>query len=39
VNKPASPTAVLRGYLASPGLLRVMTINSTPNPKLFPSSD
>jgi len=39
VNKPASPTAVLRGYLGSPGLLRVVTINSTPNPDYTPGGD
>jgi subtilase family serine protease len=32
VNKPSSPTAVLRGYLGSPNRLRVVTMNSTLNP-------
>jgi subtilase family serine protease len=32
VKKPSSPTAVLRGYLGDPTRLRVVTINSVPNP-------
>lgn len=32
VNKPASPTALLRGYLGDPSRVRVVTMNSTPAP-------
>ena len=39
VNKPASPTALLRGYLGSPSLLRIVTVNSAPNPNYTPGGD
>jgi hypothetical protein len=39
VKKPSSPTAVLRGYLGTPGKLRVVTMNSTPNPNAVPRDD
>jgi hypothetical protein len=32
VNKPTSPTAVLRGYVSNLHELRVVTMNSTPRP-------
>jgi subtilase family serine protease len=39
VNKPSSPTALLRGYLGNPNKLRVVTINSTLNPNYVPGED
>jgi subtilase family serine protease len=36
VKKPFSPTALLRGYLGNPNKLRVVAINSVPNPNLVP---
>jgi subtilase family serine protease len=39
VKKPSSPTALLRGYLGSPNRLRVVTINSVPNPNYVPGED
>jgi subtilase family serine protease len=39
VKKPASPTAVLRGYLGNPNKLRVVTMNSTPNPAYVPGGE
>ena len=39
VNKPSSPTAVLRGYLGTPGKLRVVTMNSTLNPNYVAGED
>jgi subtilase family serine protease len=39
VKKPSSPTAVLRGYLGNPNRLRVVTINSVPNPNFVPGED
>lgn len=39
VKKPHSPTAVLRGYLGNPHKLRVVTINSMPNPNYVPDED
>ncbi len=39
VNKPSSPTAVLRGYLGNPNRLRVVTINSEPNPNFVPGGN
>jgi subtilase family serine protease len=38
VKKPSSPTAVLRDYIGTPGKLRVVTINSVPNPNDVPGS-
>jgi subtilase family serine protease len=38
VRRPSSPTAVLRGYLGNPNRLRVVTINSVPNPN-YPGDD
>ena len=32
VQAPSTPKAVLRGYLGSPGLLRLVTVNSAPHP-------
>jgi subtilase family serine protease len=39
VKKPSSPTAVLRGYLGNPNRLRVVTMNSVPNPNFVPGED
>jgi subtilase family serine protease len=39
VKKPSSPTALLRGYLGNPNRLRVVTINSVPNPSYVPGED
>jgi subtilase family serine protease len=39
VKKPSSPTALLRGYLGSPNRLRVVTINSVPNPNYVAGED
>lgn len=39
VKKPSSPTAVLRGYLGTPGKLRVVTMNSVPNANYVPGED
>jgi subtilase family serine protease len=39
VRKPSSPTALLRGYLGNPNRLRVVTINSVPNPNYVPGGD
>jgi hypothetical protein len=39
VMKPASPTAVLRGYLGDPTRVRVVTMNSVPNPNYVPGED
>ena len=39
VNKPSSPTALLRGYLGNPNRVRVVTINSYPNPAYVPGQD
>jgi subtilase family serine protease len=39
VRKPSSPTAVLRGYLGNPNRLRVVTMNSVPNPNVVPGED
>ena len=39
VKKPTSPTAVLRGYLGNPNKLRVVTMNSVPNPNYVPGED
>jgi subtilase family serine protease len=38
VKKPSSPTAVLRGYLGNPNKVRVVTMNSGPNPN-YPGDD
>lgn len=38
VRRPTSPTAVLRGYLGNPNRLRVVTMNSVPNPD-YPGDD
>jgi predicted glycosyltransferase len=32
VNKPKSPTAVLRGYVSNLNELRIVTMNSSPHP-------
>jgi subtilase family serine protease len=39
VKKPSSPTAVLRDYIGTPGKLRVVTINSVPNPNYVSGDD
>ena len=39
VKKPASPTAVLRGYLGNPAQVRVVTMNSVPNPNYVRGED
>jgi subtilase family serine protease len=39
VKKPHSPTALLRGYLGNPNKLRVIAINSLPNPDFVPGED
>jgi subtilase family serine protease len=39
VKKPSAPTAVLRGYLGNPNRLRVVTMNSVPNPNYVPGED
>ena len=39
VNRPSSPTALLRGYLGNPNRVRVVTINSYPNPNYVPGDE
>lgn len=39
VRKPRTPKAVLRGYLGNPNKLRVVTMNSVPNPNYVPGKD